>query len=225
MRIIIVRHGEPNYEKDCLTPLGHVQAKAAAERLEAEGIREIFTSPMGRARETASYTADRLGIGQVQVLDFMHELRWGSADGNETFADGHPWTISDELVRLGWKLSDEGWKEHEFFRNNSVSAECDKVARATDEWLRGFGYEREGFYYRNGRKDDGQYSVALFCHGGSSSALIAHVLNQTFPYVCATQHADFTGITILRFDRRPGSICIPSLEIACDARHIQGLAI
>ena len=29
MRIIFVRHGHPNYRKDCLTELGHLQAKAA----------------------------------------------------------------------------------------------------------------------------------------------------------------------------------------------------
>lgn len=224
MRILIVRHGEPDYARDSLTPLGRLQAQAVARRLQDEGIQAIFSSPMGRARETAAYTADLLGIRQVQLLDFMHELSWGSADGTKIFADGLPWTIADELVRRGWDLNDPNWPEHEFFRNNTVTAACAAVARETDAWLSGFGYQREGLYYRNTRSDDAQYSVALFCHGGSSSALIARAINQTFPYVCATEHADFTGITILRLDRNPGSLCIPSLEIACDARHITGLA-
>lgn len=38
MRLILVRHGHPNYEIDCLTELGHLQAEAAAERLCSEGI-------------------------------------------------------------------------------------------------------------------------------------------------------------------------------------------
>ncbi len=220
MRLVIVRHGEPNYERDCLTDLGHEQARLAAERLRDEEIEEIFTSPMGRARETAAYTAERLGIKNVGVLDFMSEVRWGSVDGSPIFAGGHPWSISDEIVRRGLNLCDESWRGNDFFRNNLVTAECDKVARGTDEWLRSLGYEREGLYYRNMRRDEAQHTVALFCHGGSSSAMISHVLNQTFPYVCATLHVDFTGITILRFDRFPGSLCIPSLEIACDSRHI-----
>ena len=33
MRIVFVRHGHPNYENDCLTPLGKQHAEAAAERL------------------------------------------------------------------------------------------------------------------------------------------------------------------------------------------------
>ena len=50
MKIYFVRHGHPNYELDCLTPLGHRQAEAAAEenslavgeiRLEKDG-RRVF---------------------------------------------------------------------------------------------------------------------------------------------------------------------------------------
>ena len=32
MRIIFIRHGNPDYEKDCLTELGHKQAEAAAKK-------------------------------------------------------------------------------------------------------------------------------------------------------------------------------------------------
>ena len=77
MRIIFVRHGEPDYARDCLTPTGKRQAAAAARRLEREGIQEIYASPMGRARETAQFTADLLG-------DFMgrwrHAREWTSMD-------------------------------------------------------------------------------------------------------------------------------------------------
>ena len=33
MRIIFVRHGHPDYIKNCLTEIGHKQAEAAAQRL------------------------------------------------------------------------------------------------------------------------------------------------------------------------------------------------
>ena len=57
MRIVFVRHGEPDYTHDCLTEQGKLQALAAAERLREEGIEEIFSSPLGRAAETAAATA------------------------------------------------------------------------------------------------------------------------------------------------------------------------
>lgn len=36
MRFLFIRHGEPNYIKDCLTPTGRLQAEAAAKRLPGE---------------------------------------------------------------------------------------------------------------------------------------------------------------------------------------------
>lgn len=70
MRIIFVRHGEPDYANDCLTPEGHKQAAAAAERLSVEGVREIYAAPSGRAQQTAACTARRLGL-EVATLSFM----------------------------------------------------------------------------------------------------------------------------------------------------------
>ena len=46
MRLILVRHGDPDYDKDCLTELGHRQADIVAQRLLEEGIEEIYSSPM-----------------------------------------------------------------------------------------------------------------------------------------------------------------------------------
>ena len=224
MRILFVRHGEPDYEHDCLTPLGAVQAEAAAERLVREGISQIFTAPMGRAMETARAAADRLGPEPVP-LDFMHELYWGSADGTPVFSNGHPWHIADEMARIGWDLTDKSWPEHPFFLHNRVTQEAAKVARGTDEWLSSLGYVREGTCYRCVRENDEQVTVALFSHGGSSSAAIARILNLTFPYVCAVFHMPFTSITAIRLDRHPGSIRMPVLELTGDSRHIEGLSV
>ena len=55
MRIIFVRHGHPNYQLDCLTPLGKKQAEAAAKRLHEEKIDLVCASTKGRAMETAAY--------------------------------------------------------------------------------------------------------------------------------------------------------------------------
>ena len=64
--------------------------------------------------------------------------------------------------------------------------------------------------------------MALFCHGGSSAAAMGHILNLTFPYACGLFHLEFTGITVIRLDRRPGSMTLPCLELANDGRHIRG---
>ena len=59
MRLIFIRHGDPNYALDQLTELGERQAQAAAIRLENEGIHKIYASTMGRAVQTAQATRAR----------------------------------------------------------------------------------------------------------------------------------------------------------------------
>ena len=221
MRILWIRHGDPDYANDCLTPRGREQALACAERLREEGIAEIYASPLGRAAETAAATSAALGL-PVKTLDYMRELHWGSADGTPVPFGGHPWELADEMARMGWNLTDPSWREHPFFANNLVTAEADAVARKTDEWLRTLGYEREGAYYRCVREDSRQETVALFSHGGSSAAAMAHILNLTFPYACALFHLEFTGITVIRLSRNPGSRTLPCLELCNDGRHIRG---
>ncbi len=223
MRIIFVRHGEPDYALDCLTPLGQRQAEAAAVRLRSEGVEAIFSSPYGRAMETARAASEELGIRPIQVLDFMHELHWGSVDGEPLFADGHPWDIVDELVRQGWDLTRTDWAEHPWFRNNHVTRGAALVARETDRWLQTLGCERAGTGYRCTRADDAQHTVALFCHGGSSSAALARIFSLPFPYLCGTLHQPFTSLTIVRFSRRPGEVSLPVMELTGDDRHIRGL--
>ena len=221
MRIIFVRHGEPDYAHDCLTEMGRLQAADAAERLRNEGIEEIFSSPQGRAAETAAATAELLKR-PVQTLDYMRELHWGSIDGTPLPSDGHPWDLADLMAEEGWDLTNPGWREHSYFKNNLVTANANLVAEKTDEWLRSLGYEREGAFYRCERTDNRQKTVALFSHGGSSAAAIGHILNLPFPYACGLFHLEFTGITIIRLDRNPGSRRLPCLELANDGRHIHG---
>ena len=158
----------------------------------------------------------------VRTLDFMRELHWGSVDGTPIPAGGHPWDLADMLAGEGWDLTDPAWREHPYFRRNRVTAEADYVAERTDGWLRSLGYERSGAYYRNTRADDGQKTVALFSHGGSSAAAMGHILNLPFPYACGLFHLEFTGITIIRLDRKPGKQALPCLELANDGRHIRG---
>ena len=76
MLIYFVRHGHPDYETDSLTEMGRLQAEAAARRLANAGIQEIYSSPQGRAYETAQYTARPLDL-EIQTCSFIHELVWG----------------------------------------------------------------------------------------------------------------------------------------------------
>ena len=73
MLLYIVRHGEPDYEKDCLTENGRLQAEAVGKRIAASGIDVIYSSPMGRARETAAPACRLLGL-PCNIEEWTHEV-------------------------------------------------------------------------------------------------------------------------------------------------------
>lgn len=220
MKIILVRHGHPDYVNDCLTPLGHEQAEKAAMRLKGEGIEKIYSSPFGRAYETALHTAKVLSQ-DVTKLDFMHEIKWGSSDGKEIYREGHPWDTSLYAISLGHSLMDEEWTKTSPFSNNIVFSEVERVAAESDKWFETLGYRREGANYRV-IGDNTDRTIALFSHGGSSSALLSHMLNLPFFYLCRAICPDFTAITVLSLSDEKGILTAPMIEIANDSRHIRG---
>ena len=56
MRLMIVRHGDPDYSIDSLTPKGWKEAELLADRLCKLDIAKFYVSPLGRAKDTASFT-------------------------------------------------------------------------------------------------------------------------------------------------------------------------
>ena len=221
MRIVLIRHGDPNYEKDCLTELGHKQVKVAAQRLLKEGIEEIYSSPLGRARQTAQAFSEASGISEIKILDFMQEIRFGR-EGELYDNKWNPWLGVNALVREGKDVQSYDWREYPVFKDNFATEDADKIAVEADKWLATLGYEREGKYYRNKCKDDTEKTIAIFCHGGSSAAFMSRILNQTFPYMCSILLSfPHTTISVLKFDKTPGELTLPVIELLNDARHLK----
>ena len=219
MRIIFVRHGEPDYGRDCLTELGKRQAEACRARLAGEPIAAIYSSTNGRAAETAEYIAAPHAL-TVERLDFMRELGWKILEG-EPLADGLPWNEADAMVARGMRVLDADWAVHEPFCRNSTTARALFAAEEFDKLLLALGYRREGGYYRVLRENTD--TVAVVSHGGSSSAVIAHMLGLPFPFVLATLHPEFTSVTVLSLPNRVGALVTPTVQIMNDAGHISGI--
>ena len=71
MRLILIRHGESQGNAGGfiqgqldfdLTPLGHAQALATAERMRSEQVHRLVTSPLPRATSTARYFSEALAL-------------------------------------------------------------------------------------------------------------------------------------------------------------------
>ena len=154
MRLIFVRHGEPNYDLDCLTELGHKQAKIAAKRLLNEGIEKIFSSPLGRAYQTAQAFSEASGLKQIEIVDFMREIRYGLEDALYIDDKYNPWEIANLMMEKGGNLQEPNWEVFPGFQENTATIDVKKIMAESDKWLESLGYKREGLYYRNICKND-----------------------------------------------------------------------
>ncbi len=220
MRIIFVRHGHPDYKNDCLTELGHKQAKAMAERLKNEKIVHIYSSPQGRATQTAQYIAEKFGL-EIEKCDFMREISWGSIDENPIFADGHPWDTTNKMANDNLPFLNENWRAEEPFCNNKIISYFDKVSKNFDEFLETLGYLRDGNYYRVLKENND--TVVLTSHGGSSSAVLSHIFSLPFPFVLGTLRPKCTSISIIEFKGEEGTLISPVAETLNDFEHIRNI--
>ena len=96
MRLIFIRHGEPDYEHDSLTEKGWREAKLLAARTKDWHVDDFYVSPLGRARDTASFTLKAHGK-TAEIMDWLHEFLGKVPDG----AGG---------TRLCWDLMPADWK-------------------------------------------------------------------------------------------------------------------
>ena len=222
MKIYFMRHGDPNYKNDCLTELGHKQAKALAERLSGCGIEQIYSSTNGRAMQTAEYTASRLGL-TVTPLDYMREIGWKPIGDEPLPEGGNPWHIADLFAAEGRTLTDPDWRAAYPFSMSVVSERYPLVTGQFDALLAELGYVREGENYRACGAHP-YHTVAVFSHGGSSSAVLSHILNIPFPQICGMFRMACTSVIVVELSDEEGVCHCPRLLLFNDMRHTEELS-
>ena len=74
MRILLVRHAEPDYARDSLTPKGRREAELLSRRLCRLDVKAFYVSPLGRAQDTAAYTLSKVNR-TAETLPWLAEFR------------------------------------------------------------------------------------------------------------------------------------------------------
>ncbi len=217
MKIIFVRHGNPDYALDCLTELGHIQAAAVAERLATEKIERIYSSTCGRALETAGYTAQKLGL-EVYPCDFIREINWKVKDNIDPQYAGSPWDRAREFIEGGRSGADINWRNEAIFSETKTPESLDKLVAGLDEWLESLGYKREGYGYRVGKAS--YQTVAMFCHGGAFAAAFSHIFSVPMPFALMCVPFDQTGVFEITLSGKEGDFCIPRIYGGHGTSHL-----
>ena len=207
MRILIVRHGDPDYERDTLTEKGRREAKLLAERLKKEKIDYFYSSPLGRAKDTCAYTARAHGKEEEVVVcpwlrEFDYPLVLPSGEPRPILWDMLPsfWTKEDSMYEMN------GWWEQDFYKNAKIKEAYDGVTAALDELLAKHGYRREGRLYKTEKGNTD--TLIFFCHFGLEMILLSHLLN--ISPVVLTHHfvALPTSVTTLYTEERREGIAL-----------------
>ena len=73
MKLIFIRHGEPNYEIDSLTEKGWREAELLSKRTVKWNVTDFYCSPLGRAKDTASFTLKNAGR-EAEILPWLREF-------------------------------------------------------------------------------------------------------------------------------------------------------
>lgn len=175
MRILIVRHGDPDYVHDSLTDKGWREAELLSNRLIHENIDYFYVSPLGRARDTASITLKKLqrtAVTKDWLEEFSPRIRRPDKLIRRTRAwDWMPadWTAHPEFLDVNH------WHENPVYQEANIKEAYDEVCRGFDELLAEHGYVRDGCMYHT---DQGNHDTLCFvCHFGLECVLLSHLLN------------------------------------------------
>lgn len=219
MLLYIVRHGDPIYNPDTLTPKGKLQAAAMGKRLSVHGVDKIFSSPNGRAQETAQPTCDLMGL-KAEIEPWTSEdLTWRDFSREDengrriwSFMIPRHKMISDPVA-----LTDH-WYDAQTFQGTNAKAGYERVQAESDAFLAKLGYVREGKLYRIEKPSDER--VAVFCHQGFGVTWLSHLLGVHPVEFWGSFDISHSCLTILNFENYPDGVTSPRCLCLSDMGHI-----
>lgn len=218
MLLYIIRHGDPIYETDSLTPKGVLQAEAVGKRLAASGIDRIFSSPMGRAKLTAEPACRLLGLDYT-IEPWAHEIE---GERMTTYPDGVPSSIN--VLQNTYLLENDAYKADfngafstPAVANSEMKKACDYIWENGKDFLERLGYREENGIYKISQPNEEK--VALFCHAAFAKTWISMLLHIPLHIFCAGANYCHTGVTIMEFANNKNGVTAPRMLCYSDTSH------
>jgi len=224
MLFFYIRHGDPIYDPDSLTPLGKRQAEAVAKRLALYGVDKIFASTSNRAVETAQPTCELLKK-QPTLLDFANEHHaWMQLTCTRPDGTGRRWLFQHaEMTALmntkEMRALGDRWFDHPAFEGYDYEKGINRIYDAADAFFAELGYEHDRYTGRYTVTKPRNERVAMFAHQGFGLAFLSCVLDIPYPQFCT--HFDFThtGMTVIEFAEVNG-VAVPKVLTLSDDAHL-----
>ena len=189
MKIIFIRHGEPNYEIDSLTEKGWREAELLSKRTAKWNVTDFYCSPLGRAKDTASFTLKNAGR-EAEILPWLREFDAPVIDP-ETGKRRIPWDFLPDVLDANRDLYDQDlWTKNPIMQTGNMDENYHFVTDGLDALLARYGYVRDGYRYHASDETNREAVIVCFCHLGvtcvasaeydAGTALAGHVPGTDF---------------------------------------------
>lgn len=229
MRIIFIRHGDPDYQNDALTEKGIREAKLLSERVAKwDNITQFYCSPLGRAQQTASYSLEKTGREAI-TYEWLKEFSY-FIDDPVTGRHGVPWDFMPEYwTKIPQMYEKDGWKETAVYRSNpELLPAYEEVCEGLDNLLASYGYKRRNNCYIAEPKEtkacditgNNQDTIVIFCHLGITCMMMSHLLGISPALLLHGFYLAPTSVTVLASEERMNSNAYFRVQVMGDTTHL-----
>lgn len=230
MRLIFIRHGDPDYSIDNLTEKGKREVKLLTERIcKWENITAFYTSPLGRAKATGAPALEKLGR-TAETFEWLKEF------------NAKRWDLMPDYYTSNKNFfNKDKWMNTSFMKKFNTKKDYKEVCDGIDKLLSEYGYIRnkkgfydvinpstnpnwtfEGKYQLKSIKDDypEETTLVFFCHLGIMFTLISHLVGVSPMQLWQGFYVAPTSITILNTEERKQGQAYFRVERLGDTNHL-----
>lgn len=216
MHLYVIRHADPDYSHDTLTPQGVKEAQALARRMARVGLTHLYSSPVPRALLTSQ------AIAELSPLPIAREDWLVEPSYLTVVQDGSTykiWDLYGEHVRSREPPpSQETWNRVPPFNAPEVGEMWRGFRRRADEFLAGHGYVREGGRYRVRNRN--RHRIALVGHNGTVLLFLAHLLELPLSLVWCGFFAWPASVTVFFLEEHSDTWATPRALNVADVSHL-----
>lgn len=219
MRLIFIRHAEPDYAHNTITEKGWKEARLLAPRVQQWDVTRFYCSPLGRARHTSQPSLEACRRNAV-ILDWLQEFPVEAYNvvnrRTATCWDMYPevWTEQPELY------SKDRWTEAPLLRGTAAEAEFARVSGGLDALLASYGYHRHHNYYHVDDIAARDATLVCFCHLGVSCVMLGYLLGISPMVLLHGLFIPASSVTVVQTEERiPGCAAFRAQTIG-DTAHL-----
>jgi probable phosphoglycerate mutase len=224
MRLIFIRHAEPDYENDTLTAKGFREAEILSGRVSRWDVDRFYCSPLPRAALTAKPSLDKMGRSAV-MCDWLKEFNYYVTDPT-TGRVKVPWDFMPQY----WTKEDlfydhRSWYRHPLFDENPEYEQAVyNMREGLDGILAQYGYTRhEGYYLCDDEKvkDDDNTTVVFFAHLGANCEAMGYLLGISPLVLQQSTCLAPTSVSILNAEKRTPGAAMFRAQVIGSTSHLE----